>query len=85
MALAGLLAAARATPDLFGRLSPSGPAETRSRLGRAVDRVHRRFGRGSLVFGPAPLDREAYAGNKLAFSRMPPVSDDDGGGAVPAR
>jgi len=41
--------------------------------------VHRRFGRASLVFGPAPRDWESYAGTKIAFSRLP-GQDGDGGG-----
>lgn len=101
--LAGLVAAAQATPDLFdhaeagpeqsGLHQPNGcpgtdtmasgtpdrPERTdlaragraRSGLGQAVDAVHRRFGRASLVFGPAPQDAEAYGGMKIAFNRVP--------------
>ncbi|SDB42895.1 Y-family DNA polymerase [Belnapia rosea] len=65
--LAGLIPVAGATPDLLdwaaGRSSP--------RLAEAMARIHHRFGRDSLLFGPAPRDRDAYAEHKVAFSRVP--------------
>lgn len=70
--LAGLRPVAEATPDLLdwadgGRAAPG--------LSRAIADVHRRFGRDSLIFGPAPKDREAYALHKVAFARVPKAED----------
>lgn len=65
-----------AAPDLFAADLPSEGIEAPnsapgSALGAALDRVHQRFGRGSLTIGAAPRDWEAYAGEKIAFSRVP--------------
>lgn len=65
--LAGLVEAAGATPDLLDQAMPGGTP----RLAQAVEAIHRRFGRASLVFGPTPRDEDAFAAQKIAFSRVP--------------
>ena len=66
--LGGLVEAADSTPDLLDWASPN---KGGAGLSQAIAAVHRRFGRDSLVFGDAPRDREAYAGDKIAFARVP--------------
>ena len=73
--LAGLVAVVQATPDLLDWAEAASRSAPRPGLGRAMDAVHRRFGRGSLIFGPAPLDWAAYAGAKVAFARLPEAKD----------
>jgi DNA polymerase-4 len=65
--LAGLVPAAGATPDLLDWAA----GHSAPRLSEAMARIHRRFGRDSLLFGPSPRDRDAYAAQKIAFSRVP--------------
>jgi DNA polymerase-4 len=66
-----LVEARQTTMDLFA--SASGKRDT-AKLSRAIDSIHRRFGRSSLTIGwePAPI---ADLGTKIAFTRVPDMTE----------
>ena len=69
--LAGLVPVGVSTADLFAEDALPLRPQARSRLGQAVDLVHRRYGVESLIYGEAARDLESYSGAKIAFARVP--------------
>lgn len=64
--------------SLFAHLSPDDPLARETRglaLSRAMDRINQRFGRHAVSVGPLHGDRLDRVGTKIAFGRIPELSE----------
>ena len=64
--------------SLFAHLSPDDPLARETRglaLSRAMDRINQRFGRNAVSVGPLNGGRIDRVGTKIAFGRIPELSE----------
>lgn len=64
--------------SLFGYLDPNDPLARETRtlsLSRAMDRINQRFGRNAVSVGPLTGNRLDRVGTKIAFGRIPELSE----------
>jgi DNA polymerase-4 len=64
--------------SLFGLLDPNDPLARETRtlsLSRAMDRINERFGGNSVTVGPLYGGRIDRVGTKIAFGRIPELSE----------
>ncbi|MEN2791851.1 type VI secretion protein ImpB [Sphingomonas oligophenolica] len=65
-------------PSLFALLDPDDPLARETRtlsLSRAMDRINERFGRNAVSVGPLHGGRIDRVGTKIAFGRIPELSE----------
>jgi DNA polymerase-4 len=76
--LAEIAAADSEQGSLFARLDPDDPLARETRtlgLSRAMDRINERFGRNAVTVGPLGGGRLDHVGAKIAFGRIPELSE----------
>ncbi len=73
--LSGLSTTTAKQPDLFAHpLSPQDRSRY-ERASRAMDTLNARYGRDTVVMGFLPARTHAFSGTKIAFTRVPEISE----------